>query len=74
MLWTALHRGRGVSYRPMNREESHGTGHDDWFGHCKSVFQVHGVDAEGGVVLRRRLTRARMLPFFAKLGPCKIGI
>ena len=41
---------------------------------AKSVFQVHGVDAEGGVVLRRRLTRARMLPFFAKLGPCKIGI
>jgi transposase len=41
---------------------------------AKSVFQVHGVDAEGAVVQRRRLTRARMLPFFAKLGPCKIGI
>ena len=41
---------------------------------AKSVFQVHGVAAEGAVVLRRRLTRARVLPFFAKLGPCKIGI
>jgi transposase len=41
---------------------------------AKSVFDVHGIDAEGGVVLRRRLTRARMLPFFAKLEACKIGI
>ena len=41
---------------------------------AKSVFQVHGVDAEGDFVLRRRLTRARMLPFFAKLGPCRIGL
>ena len=41
---------------------------------AKSVFQVHGVDAEGGVVLRRRLTRARLLPFFAKLAACRVGI
>jgi transposase len=36
--------------------------------------QVHGVDAEGEFVLRRRLTRTRMLPFFAKLGPCRTGL
>jgi len=41
---------------------------------AKSVFQLHGVDADGEVVLRRRLTRARMLPFFAGLEPCLIGI
>ena len=41
---------------------------------AKSVFQVHGIDAAGEVLLRRRLTRARVLPFFAKLGPCLIGI
>ncbi|HUA56569.1 MAG TPA: IS110 family transposase [Candidatus Sulfotelmatobacter sp.] len=41
---------------------------------AKSVFQVHGVDTNGEVVLRRRLTRARVLPFFAGLGPCRIGI
>jgi transposase len=41
---------------------------------AKSVFQVHGVDAEGGVVIRQRLTRARMLPFFAKKAPCLVGI
>ena len=41
---------------------------------AKSVFQVHGVDATGEVVLRRRLTRARMVPFFGKLAPCLVGI
>jgi len=41
---------------------------------AKSVFQVHGIDATGEVVLRRRLTRARVVPFFAKLAPCLVGI
>ena len=41
---------------------------------AKSVFQVHGVDAEGVVVIRQKLTRAQVLPFFAKLAPCLIGI
>ena len=41
---------------------------------AKSVFQVHGVDAEGVVVIRQKLARARLLPFFAKLQPCLIGI
>jgi transposase len=41
---------------------------------AKSVFQVHGVDGEGAVVLRQRLTRSRMLAFFAKRAPCLIGL
>lgn len=41
---------------------------------AKSVFQVHGVDAEGGVVIRQKLTRARLLKFFGKLDPCLVGI
>lgn len=41
---------------------------------AKSVFQVHGVDAEGGVVFRQKLTRARLLKFFEKLDPCLVGI
>ncbi len=41
---------------------------------AKSVFQVHGVDAEGRVVIRQRLTRRRLLPFFARLPHCLIGI
>ncbi len=41
---------------------------------AKSAFQVHGVDAEGGVVIRQRLTRARMITFFARKAPCVVGI
>lgn len=41
---------------------------------AKNVFQVHGVDAEGGAVIRKALRRSQMLPFFAKLPPCLVGI
>ena len=41
---------------------------------AKSLFQVHGVDAAGEVVLRRRLRRSRVLPFFASIARCRIGI
>ena len=41
---------------------------------AKNVFQVHGVDAGGVAVIRQRLTRGRMLRFFAKLPPCLVGI
>src|SRR5215471_10143455 len=41
---------------------------------AKSVFQVHGVDSAGQVVVRQRLTRRRVLAFFEKLAPCLIGI
>ena len=34
---------------------------------AKNVFQVHGVDAEGSVIVRRRLRRGQILPFFKKL-------
>ena len=41
---------------------------------AKSIFQVHGVDATGQVVVRKSLRRSQMLPFFAKLPPCLVGI
>jgi transposase len=41
---------------------------------AKNVFQVHGVDEEGAVVVRKALRRAQMLPFFAQLSPCLVGI
>ena len=34
---------------------------------AKSVFQVHGVDATGQVVIRRQLKRRSVLAFFQKL-------
>jgi transposase len=41
---------------------------------AKSVFQVHGVDGAGQVVIRRRLKRRYVLAFFQKLPPCLVGI
>jgi transposase len=41
---------------------------------AKSVFQVHGVDAEGRVVVRRQLRRSQVRAFFERLGPALIGM
>ena len=41
---------------------------------AKNVFQVHGVDKEGQVVIRQQLKRNRMLAFFRKLPPNIVGI
>ena len=41
---------------------------------AKSVFQVHGVNAEGQCVIRQQLRRSRVLGFFTKLLPCVVGI
>jgi len=41
---------------------------------AKNVFQVHGVDAEGGVVFRRQLRRSQVLGFFKKQAPCLVGM
>jgi transposase len=41
---------------------------------AKSVFQVHGLDAAGQVLIRRQLKRRYVLAFFQKLPPCLVGI
>jgi transposase len=41
---------------------------------AKSVFQVHGVDAHGEVIIRRQLKRRYVLAFFQKLPACLVGI
>ena len=41
---------------------------------AKSIFQVHAVDAAGQVVVRKALRRAQVVPFFAKLPPCLVGM
>ena len=41
---------------------------------AKNVFQVHGIDAEGTVIVCRQLRRAQMLPFFKKQPPCLVGM
>jgi len=41
---------------------------------AKNVFQVHGVDEAGEVVVRKQLRRSRVLAFFEKQPPCLVGI
>jgi transposase len=41
---------------------------------AKTVFQLHAVDAEGRVVLRRRLRRSEVVKFLARLSPCLVGM
>src|SRR3954471_3881452 len=41
---------------------------------AKSWFQVHGADAQGRPLLRKKLARGKLLAFFAGLPPCLIGM
>ena len=41
---------------------------------AKNVFHVHGVDANDKVVFNKPLRRSQVVPFFAKLAPCLIGM
>jgi transposase len=41
---------------------------------AKSVFQVHGVDAAGEVIVRRQIRRGQLLQFFAKQPQCLVGM
>jgi transposase len=41
---------------------------------AKNVFQVHGADAAGHAVLTKKLSRAQVFEFFAKLTPCLVGM
>lgn len=41
---------------------------------AKNVFQIHGVAADGTVVMRRRLRRAEVARFFKTLAPCLVGM
>ncbi len=42
---------------------------------AKNVFQVHGIDADGNILVRRQLRRGEVLKFFQSLAvPCLIGM
>ena len=41
---------------------------------AKSVFQLHGVNAQGAIVLQKKLRRGAVLSFLGKLKPCLIGM
>lgn len=41
---------------------------------AKNIFQVHGCDQAGKPVLRKRLSRSQLLPFFSNLKPVLVGM
>ena len=41
---------------------------------AKHVFQVHGIDQDGQVLIRRQLRRGELIGFFRRLPPCLIGM
>jgi transposase len=41
---------------------------------AKSVFQVHAVDGAGAVMIRKRISRAKVVEYFSELPPCLVGI
>jgi transposase len=60
--------------RPRFGEANHANHYDYRSRYRKSVFQVHGVDAEDNVIIRRQLKRRYVPAFFQKLQPCLVGI
>jgi transposase len=73
MSWTALH-STGSFVGQCGEEDTMEDVAVIGLDLAKSVFQVHGISERGEVVLRRRLSRAKLLSFFAKLPPCLIGM
>ena len=59
---------------PRFQRSIHANGHEIGLDIAKSVFQVHGVDGAGQVVIRRQLKRRDVLAFFQKLPLCLVGI
>ncbi len=41
---------------------------------AKNVFQGHGINERGEIVVRRQLRRRQVLPFFGRLSPCLVGM
>ena len=41
---------------------------------AKNVFQLHGVDAAGQVVVKRRVARSQLMEVVLRLNPCIIGL
>ena len=41
---------------------------------AKHVFQVHGVDAAGKLIIRKKLRRSELVEFFKKLPACRVGM
>ena len=41
---------------------------------AKSVFQLHGIDSSGKVLIKKQIKRAQMAEYFVSLKPCLVGM
>src|SRR5262245_19487088 len=78
MRWTAPYKGsrcRRVIVAETNHQRGPSVSTITTIGLdlAKKVFQVHGVDVAGKVVVARKLRRKEVLAFFAKLPPCLVA-
>jgi transposase len=60
--------------KPLQSETIHGSAYGDRVDLAKHVFQLHGVNEAGVVVLRRRLRRSQVETFFAALPACTVAM
>src|SRR4051812_9396806 len=67
-------QGKKSSSLPSTQEEKTVQGTRIGLDIAKNVFQVHGVDAHGKVVIRKQLSRNKVLRYLAQLPVCRIGI
>jgi hypothetical protein len=78
MAWTAPPRGRRKRNQTGWRRQPQGGDMSNpaviGLDIAKNVFQVHGADIDGRCVLRRRLRRAEVIMFFARLPRALVGI
>jgi hypothetical protein len=80
MLWTAPPRHESaievgaVRTSHDSEEPGHAHDYDRRSRYLEVSFQVHGIDADGNVVVRGQLKRRYVLTFFQKLPPCLVGI
>lgn len=52
----------------------HGRNYHDWARYRKAGFQAHGADASGAMVISRRITRAKLVGFFASQPRCTVAL
>src|SRR6266478_6456957 len=64
----------GVSKNHQEREPSMSEITTIGLDRAKHVFQVHGIDAQGTTVLRKRLRRGQVLAFFSRIPRCVVGL
>ena len=78
MMWTASPERHQVPRRDRwqvaEREAVHENLYQDWDRPGEELFQVHALEREGAPAVTRKLSRGKVLAFFAQAAPCRVGM